>query len=251
MTGLIAAANLDLGAYNYWLVIVLMMTGLYVVLARSNMIKTIIGLNMFQVAVILFYVSMGKVSGGTAPIELKSMTEATRRSASLLGETRSAGVVTDAQVTEAREIIALAREGMTKLPDGLASALLEDGSAAESVAEGHAAEGHAPDDHAEGHAPDAVHSNPTGLSVAEGVLDKAAAASGTEVMDSRLRAIEILDRTLATAVIYSNPLPHVLMLTAIVVGIATIALALALVVRINEAYGSIEEDEVLALEGGT
>ncbi len=46
--------------------------------------------------------------------------------------------------------------------------------------------------------------------------------------------------------VYSNPLPHVLILTAIVFGVATLALSLALVVRIREAYGSIEEDEVLA-----
>jgi len=45
--------------------------------------------------------------------------------------------------------------------------------------------------------------------------------------------------------VYSNPLPHVLILTAIVVGIATLALGLALVVRIREAYGSIEEEEIL------
>ncbi len=48
--------------------------------------------------------------------------------------------------------------------------------------------------------------------------------------------------------LYSNPLPHVLILTAIVVGIATLALGLALVVRIREAYGSAEEDEILALD---
>jgi multicomponent Na+:H+ antiporter subunit C len=47
---------------------------------------------------------------------------------------------------------------------------------------------------------------------------------------------------------YSNPLPHVLILTAIVVGVATLALGLALVVRIREAYGSIEEDEILERE---
>ena len=47
---------------------------------------------------------------------------------------------------------------------------------------------------------------------------------------------------------YSNPLPHVLMLTAIVVGVATTALALALTVRINEAYGTIEEDEIRLIE---
>lgn len=51
----------------------------------------------------------------------------------------------------------------------------------------------------------------------------------------------ILDKAFTA---YSNPLPHVLMLTAIVVGIATIALGLALVVRINEEFGSIEEDEI-------
>ncbi|HEY0887281.1 MAG TPA: cation:proton antiporter subunit C [Ramlibacter sp.] len=48
--------------------------------------------------------------------------------------------------------------------------------------------------------------------------------------------------------VYSNPLPHVLILTAIVVGVATLALGLALAVRIREAYGTIEEDEILAAE---
>lgn len=48
--------------------------------------------------------------------------------------------------------------------------------------------------------------------------------------------------------VYSNPLPHVLILTAIVVGVATLALGLALVVRIREAYGSIEEDDILGMD---
>jgi multicomponent Na+:H+ antiporter subunit C len=48
----------------------------------------------------------------------------------------------------------------------------------------------------------------------------------------------------AEAVLYSNPIPHVLMLTAIVVGVATLALGLSLVVRIKEEYGTIEEDEI-------
>ena len=113
---------MDFGLYNYWMVIVLMMTGLYVVVARSNLIKKLIGLNIFQVSVIMFYVSMGKVRGGTAPI-------------------------------------------------------LEEG-------------------------------------------------------------IEV----------YSNPVPHVLMLTAIVVGVATIALALSLVVRLHGAYGTIEEDEIAQMD---
>ena len=46
------------------------------------------------------------------------------------------------------------------------------------------------------------------------------------------------------AEVYSNPLPHVLILTAIVVGVATLALGLALTVRVHEAYGTIEEDEI-------
>lgn len=46
--------------------------------------------------------------------------------------------------------------------------------------------------------------------------------------------------------LYSNPLPHVLMLTAIVVGVSTLAVGLALTVRIQDAYGTIEEDEILA-----
>ena len=45
--------------------------------------------------------------------------------------------------------------------------------------------------------------------------------------------------------VYSNPLPHVLILTAIVVGVATMALGLALVVRINETFGTVEEDEIV------
>jgi multicomponent Na+:H+ antiporter subunit C len=53
----------------------------------------------------------------------------------------------------------------------------------------------------------------------------------------------------AEDVIYSNPLPHVLILTAIVVGVATTAVGLALVVRINEEFGTIEADEILEMEG--
>ena len=107
-----------LGHYNYWIVVVLMMIGFYTVIARGNLVKKIVGLNIFQTSVFLLFISMGKVEGGTAPI------------------------------------------------------------------------------------------------VVEG------------------------------ATVYSNPLPHVLILTAIVVGVATTALGLALVVRIREAYGTIEEDEI-------
>ena len=57
-----------LGLYNYWIVILLMMAGLYNVIARGNLIKKLIGLNIFQTSVFLLYISMGKVEGGTAPI---------------------------------------------------------------------------------------------------------------------------------------------------------------------------------------
>jgi multicomponent Na+:H+ antiporter subunit C len=111
------------GHYNYWMVVILMMIGLYITISRGNLVKKIVGLNLFQSSVFLLYISMGKVAGGTAPI-------------------------------------------LTGKPDE----------------------------------------------------------------------------------IYSNPLPHVLILTAIVVGISTTALALALTVRIRESYGTIEEDEILEIE---
>ncbi|KAB2929409.1 MAG: cation:proton antiporter subunit C [Candidatus Contendobacter sp.] len=97
-----------------------MMCGFYVVISSGNLVKKLVGLNIFQTSVFILYISMGKIIGGTAPI----------------------------------------------------------------------------------------------------VIDK--------------------------AVVYSNPMPHVLILTAIVVGIATTSLGLALVVRIHEAYGTIEEDEIHA-----
>ncbi len=59
---------LTFGLYNYWVVIFLMMTGFYIVIARSNLIKKVIGLNIFQISVFLLYITMGKVEGGTAPI---------------------------------------------------------------------------------------------------------------------------------------------------------------------------------------
>lgn len=153
-----------LGLYNYWVVICLMMTGFYIVIARKNLIKTVIGLNIFQVSVVLLYVTMGKVIGGTAPI----------------------------------------------IPPEIAAQF-------SAHAGGH-------DDHGDHGGYDVAGAvDGTGIDAA-GVGEKAMAAGGD--------------------LIYSNPLPSVLMLTAIVVGIATTALALALIVRISEDYGTIEEDEI-------
>ncbi|MBN08086.1 MAG: Na+/H+ antiporter subunit C [Rhodospirillaceae bacterium] len=112
------------GLLNYWLVIVLMMIGFYIVIAQGNLVKKMVGLSIFQVSVFVFYISVGRVAGGTAPI----------------------------------------------LADGIE--------------------------------------------------------------------------------VFSNPLPHVLILTAIVVGVATTALGLAMIVRIRDSFGTIEDDEILAIEKG-
>ena len=148
------------GLYNYWIVIFLMMTGFYIVIARTNLIQKVIGMNIFQISVFLLYITMGKVTGGTAPI----------------------------------------------LP---AHAEEHGSSAMVTTADGGAAENTVPHDGTVGSHGDETHSD--------------------------------------TAV-YTHPLPSVLMLTAIVVGVATTALALALIIRIGEAYDTIEEDEILQLD---
>ena len=133
--------------YNYWIVIILMMAGLYIMIARHNLVKKMIGLSIFQTSIFYLYISMGKVAGGTAPIFLT-------------------------------------------VPS---------------------------------------HDNHTDIANDTTAVDTSTADTTAEV-------------------IFSNPLPHVLILTAIVVGVATTAVGLALIVRINEEYGSIEEDELRAIE---
>ncbi|HPE48988.1 MAG TPA: cation:proton antiporter subunit C [Hyphomonas sp.] len=144
---------------NYWAVIVLMMIGLYITFASQNLIKRMVGLGLFQTTICFFYVTLGKVAGGTAPI--------------LFG------------------------------PD--------------------APEHHAPAGEAAGDA--------------HAALDTVLTAGG----EAHGRYAELVHT-------YSNPLPHVLMLTAIVVGVATLSVGLALVVRIREAYGTIESDEIRGID---
>jgi multicomponent Na+:H+ antiporter subunit C len=139
---------------GYWAIIALMMIGLYIAYSAENLIKRLVGLSLFQTTICLFYVTLGKVTGGTAPILLK--------------------------------------EDMPK----------EGGAYPAAPAE----------------AADA----------------QLLAASGERVAD--------------LVYTYSNPLPHVLMLTAIVVGVATLSLGLALIVRIREAYGTIEADDIRAID---
>jgi len=162
------------GLYNYWVVICLMMTGFYIVIARKNMIKTVIGLNIFQTSVVLLYITMGKVTGGTAPI----------------------------------------------IPPEIA--------AAQNDHHGHVDE-HV--QHIEQTTEQLQHAHEA---VSETVHEVASETAGHGA-------------ELSAELIYSNPLPSVLMLTAIVVGIATTALALALIVRIGEDYGTVEEDEIQSI----
>ena len=165
------------GLYNYWVVICLMMTGFYIVIARKNMIKTVIGLNIFQTSVVLLYITMGKVTGGTAPI----------------------------------------------IPPEIAA----------QNAHGHG--------HEEGHTDHSAHGHDAHVDHADHAHD-AGHETVHEVADTAVQ--HGAEAAQAAELIYSNPLPSVLMLTAIVVGIATTALALALIVRIGEDYGTVEEDEI-------
>ena len=120
--------SLIIAKLNYWVYIVLMMVGLYAMIAKKNLVKKIIGMNILQTAVILFFISLGAKQKGTIPI----------------------------------------------------------------IMHGHEAESH---------------------------------------------AVKAAD--------YINPLPHVLMLTAIVVAVATLGVALALVINVFQQYQTLEEDEIL------
>jgi len=144
--------------FHYGVVIILMMTGLYVVFSSRNLIKKLVGLSVFQTSVFLLYITIGKVAGGQPPI-------------------------------------------------------LADDHSEPSGAAGHGAE------------------------AAHGVSE--AAHSGAADTHKMVEHAEVL---------YSNPLPHVLILTAIVVGVATLAIGLSLVVRIREVYKTIEEDQIEALD---
>jgi multicomponent Na+:H+ antiporter subunit C len=130
--------------FNYVVVVVLMMAGLFIVFSSGNLIKRMIGLAMFQTSTGLFYITLSKVSGGTAAITLKADSETGRALAAPLD-------------------------------------------------------------------------------------------------------LAYIEQFGVDGVVYSNPLPHVLILTAIVVGVATLAVGLAIAVRIREAYGTVEADEIDAL----
>lgn len=180
------------GLFNYWAVIALMMTGLYILIARYNLIKKLIGLGVFQTSIFYLYITLGKVDGGTAPI--------------LVGGHGGHG---------------------------------DDGHGGDSHAGvTHGSDGPAPLDEA---ATAAAEQTATDVAIGTASTDTASATDAASA--------SLVDAAGATAeVIYSNPVPHVLILTAIVVGVATTAVGLALAVRIHETFGTIEEDEIKAIE---
>lgn len=228
--------------YNYWIVIILMMIGLYTVFARGNLVKKIVGLNIFQTSVFIFYITIGKVAGGTAPIYIGDELYHGDGHGDGYGDDhgdKSHGDKThDAGAEHGAEAGAAAH---AKIENALGANDIK-AAANELNAGGSAVAG----------GPDAasLHTAPDGASkIANDQLMEA----GKPAKD----AIEItVDAAHAAAeagayhseVIYTNPLPHVLILTAIVVGVAGTAVGLALAVRIREAYGTIEEDELEAMD---
>lgn len=190
-----------LARYNYWIVITLMMTGLYIVFSRGNLVKTLIGLNLFQTSVFIFYITVGKVSGGTAPILIG-------------GHGKDEGEHGGGHGESAH---------LAPAPDYAGEAGTVDPAAPVSGTTAHSEETHI----------DSAALNGGDL---EGPLSGHGAEGGH------------LAGEIGMDVVYSNPLPHVLILTAIVVGVATTAVGLSLAVRIREAYGTVEEDQLELLD---
>lgn len=231
--------------YNYWIVILLMMTGLYTVFARGNLVKKIVGLNIFQTSVFIYYITIGKIAGGTAPIYMGGELDGAHHGPEEGGD-HGAGYG-DAAGHGAEE----ASHGGEALHAKIDNAALDHGNELKDALK------HAP---AQDGAETSLHQAPETADKIANTMDhlgktpNAGHEAGFDVANTAHEAAEAAHHGadaahgVAEAVIYSNPLPHVLILTAIVVGVATTAVGLALAVRIREAYGTIEEDELEAAD---
>lgn len=242
--------------YNYWIFIILMMTGLYTVIARDNLIKKIIGLNIFQTSVFIFYISIGKVAGGTAPIYVAGDME--RRTDHGGGHDGGHGGGHNTELSGAHDgAAAHAGEQLHSAPHGDSANTLSTSASTTTQAAPDAAPIHAPihvPGDGEGHHDGANETfkqssaEPYALSSGETSdpspdLDHIVDQAGDHGIGHATEgAVHLSD------IVYSNPLPHVLILTAIVVGVATTAVGLALIVRIREAYGVIEEADLEAAD---
>jgi len=242
-----------LARYNYWIFILLMMTGLYVVFARGNLVKKIVGLNIFQTSVFIYYISIGKIIGGTAPIYMGGELEAAAahhgaeegHGAESLheGDANSMDAAHDAPAVEPTaahaKIDNTALDNSNEMKEALKSAPPASDTAEASVhVAPHAEAGKIAND-----ALSAADKTPPGIELSHDAgaqLHDAVPGAAHDAANAIHGAVE--------AVVYTNPLPHVLILTAIVVGVATTAVGLALAVRIREAYGTIEEDELEAAD---
>jgi multicomponent Na+:H+ antiporter subunit C len=206
--------------YNYWVFIVLMMMGLYIVIARGNLIKKMIGLSVFQTSVFIYYISIGKIAGGTAPIYLYD--DLKKRMG--YGEDHAADKLVGKPPIGQGSIHA-----DPSLPDGFRQPGNDLQSLTATIPAAPPAE--------------PLHSAP---GAANDILAAPDMKIDNSIAEAAMAAKEIGKG--AAEIIYTNPLPHVLILTAIVVGVATTAVGLALIVRIREAYGTIEEDELEAAD---
>lgn len=234
--------------YNYWIFIVLMMIGLYTVISRGNLIKKIVGLNIFQTSVFIYYISMGKIAGGTAPILIGGGSHGGESNIAAAGE-----------AAHAEAAPAIAESPAPPSGDALhaaPTAIIEGAPANDlSAAVADAGSGAVADSPALHAAPAA---NPPVTGTNENLLTvppppslpaptfEIAPPADAVHHAAAANPLEALHP--AAEIIYTNPLPHVLILTAIVVGVATTAVGLALAVRIREAYGTIEEDELEAAD---
>ena len=228
--------------YNYWIVIILMMIGLYTVFARGNLVKKVVGLNVFQTSVFIFYITIGKIAGGTAPIYMGGeLDHGGGHGDDAGGHGAEAGHGADSG-DEPIEYDWSNGPLHSKIENELGDAPVNDLKAAAQA-----------QPEAGAHDTSSLHDAPVGDAgkIGNDALMDAAKPSGPEFQVASEHAADAAhgasDAAHAAAeIIYTNPLPHVLILTAIVVGVATTAVGLALAVRIREAYGTIEEDELEA-----
>lgn len=234
--------------FNYAVVIVLMMTGLYVLFSTGNLVKKLVGLTVFQTSVFLLYISIGKVAGGQPPIlephygdgHAEAGYEETVDHGGDHGGGQT-GTVEDAAEDQPADGHAPMESESEADPVQSAEAAAESVETAGPQA-----------DPAAGAAPQTGDPAPTALeadSASELEADIAGDADVPQLSDPEpdAAAEDIAGEILPVedeAVVYSNPLPHVLILTAIVVGVATLSVGLALVVRIREVYGTIEDDAI-------
>jgi len=243
--------------YNYWVVITLMMTGLYIVFARGNLVKKIVGLNLFQTSVFIFYITIGKIAGGTAPIYIGGELDHGDDHGHGDGhgdnyETGHGGGDHGADLHEAGSQPGGHAEEQSDL-----GGKIENTFAANDLKDSLKAVRDVPPDHAGSlhvvpGATEKIANPPIGKAAESGghTDPKFEIGSNTHGDDYGASAGHDLSEVIhhSSEVIYTNPLPHVLILTAIVVGVATTAVGLSLAVRIREAYGTIEEDELEAMD---